>query len=249
MRLHQCHVSDSLSIFRDGFLKRWELEPYTNPNLPALFVGAYNSVNDIKRINDHKGFKLVLFGGADIPNVRMLNKGIHIVTDSFTYEHSLRRYLKLPYNYRFIRVAFKDYSDFNKVPLGSKIYCYQSQPTPACQQKYGFDLLRVVIDYFGAENVLVGYHGHTIKEMIDYYYSRSFVNLQLNPMAGFTTALEMAHMGRMTVSNHAAPFCLPFRSQAELIWQIKIVKEKSIEADPSRFLHNSDDWLYTEYWN
>lgn len=248
MKINQVHISDSLALFKKDFIDLWKLEPYTNPNEPCLFVGAYNGVNDINRINNHKGFKLVLFGGADIPNYRYLNpSNLFIVVDKVTYNVAMKN--RIPEPKKFFRVAFKDYRGFKPLPLGDKIYCYQSMDSPACRKKYGFDMLERVIHYFGRDKVLIGYHGHTMDEMIEKYYSKSFINLQFNPMAGFTTTLEMAHLGRMSVSNYTASFCLSYQTGLDVIKRIQIVMNNKFVADPQEgFIDYSDEWLYTEYW-
>lgn len=244
--IKQCHISDSLKHFKEGFFSRWNLVDYRDTHEPALFVGCYGS--DYITINNHRGFKLILFGGADIPNILRLkiNPYTHIVVDEFTYKHSMSKY----YGFvkKFVRVPWKDYSEFTPMPLGDKIYCYQSMDSPGCRAKYRYDILERVIEYFGRERVLIGYQGNTIKTMIDEYYSRSFVNLQLNPIAGFTTTLEMAHMGRLSVSNYEAPFCWYWETADDVINIITSIDEMRLVADPKGFLHDSSDWLEENYW-
>lgn len=247
MRIKQAHVSQSLIHFKEGFLKRWNLIDYHDPSAPVLFVGVYGT--DYLKVNAHKEFKLVLFGGADIPNAtRLIWNNMHVVCDQFTYDYKLNEYW-IPTSRKFVHVPWKDYSDFKPVQLGDKIYSYQSMPSPGSRVKYRYDILEKVIAYFGKENVLIGYQGHTIKEMIDEFYSRSFVNLQLNPIAGFTTTLEMAHLGRLSVSNFKAPFCLDWTDADSVINRIKTIKDNGLTADATGFLHNSDDWLDTDFWS
>jgi hypothetical protein len=245
MRIQQAHISKSLDLFRDGFMSRWNIVPYHDCEAPALFVGIYSSV-DVAKFNDHNGLKIVLFGGADMPNIKCLKGNFFVVCDEFSYDHSLSNYYSG--KVKKIRIPFKDYSDFKPVPLGNKIYCYQAGQSSLCGAKYRYDILKEVIKYFGSDKVIVGYQGHDIDYVRENYYAKSFVNLQLNPMAGFTSALEMAHMGRLSISNHRAPFCIHYKDVADIILKIESIERNRLTADPSGFLHESDDWLYTEYW-
>jgi hypothetical protein len=226
-------------------MSRWNLIPYHSSEDPALFVGIYSS-EDVARFNDHNGLKVVLFGGADMPNVKCLKGNFFVVCDEFSYEYSLSNYYLG--KVKKIRIPFKDYSRFKPIPLGDKIYCYQSNYTEGGKKKYRYDLLMGVINYFGPDNVLIGYQGNSMETMIDKYYSKSFVNLQLNPIAGFTTALEMAHMGRVSISNYYAPFCFGFNDLSDIIKQIESIKTNNFVANPEGFLHDSDDWLDINFW-
>lgn len=247
MRITQCHISPSLSLFKRGFLSRWNLSDYESPFQPTLFVGCYHYAGDILKINSHRGLKLILFGGADIPNIQRLDlRGLHLVVDQQTYALSpLLHRIKVK---QFLRIAFKDYSDLKQMPLGDKIYCYQAGESEAHQNKYRRAMLQQVIDHYGSDQVLVGIQGHAMDEVVSKFYQPSFINLQFNPLAGFTTAIEMAHMGRLTVSNHKAPFCLPFETIDDVIKHIDTVRTNRLTADASGFLHESDDWLDTEFW-
>lgn len=251
MRIIQAHISASLQHFDPGFRQRWNLSPYVDRDSPALFVGIYNRV-DVAKVDLHRGFKLVLFGGADCPNAMLLKKGFTIVVDEHTYNSSLRMYLDQEQRQRvrkFVRVPWKDYSDFKPMPLGDKIYSYQSNQTENAKTKYRYDMLESVMKHFGEDMVLVGYHGNSMDTMVKEFYSKSFVNLQFNSIAGFTSALEMAHLGRVSVSNYPAPFCIPWGNDDDVIRIIDNVMTNRITADPSGFLHDSSDWLTTGFWS
>ncbi|MFO7257760.1 MAG: hypothetical protein DIU61_008700 [Bacteroidota bacterium] len=247
MRITQCHISPSLALFKKGFMERWGLSDYESPFQPTLFVGCYHYADDILKINAHRGLKLILFGGADIPNIQRLDlRGLHLVVDSETYRLAPLLHRLSPK--QFLRIPFKDYSDLKPIPLGDKIYCYQAGETEAHQKKYRRPMLQEIIEHYGQDNVLLGIQGHTMQEVVKKFYEPSFINLQFNPLAGFTTAIEMAHMGRLTVSNHKAPFCLPFETTDDVIKHIDSVRTNRLTADVSGFLHDSDDWLHTEFW-
>lgn len=251
MRVKQAHVSSSLELFAKGFRDQWKLEEYNNRNQATIFVGMYNST-DVSLWNKHVGKKLVLFGGADIKNIRVLRpRPDEIIVDEFTYYQAMQQYYPQKPK-KFIRVAWKDYSDFTPEPLGNKIYCYQSGQNDGAKAKYRYDLLQAVIEHFGKDEVLIGYQGKTLAEVKETYYRESFINLQFNPIAGFTTTLEMAHMGRMSISNYEAPFCHSFDGVDQIISYIESVKRSinneslpfDVAKSADKFIHKHDDWLY-----
>lgn len=246
--IQQAHISKSLQHFEDGFRKLWNLQPITDPLAPALFVGLY-SEEDLKALFNHPSkHKYVLFGGADIPNARRLPPNITIIADIST-EKQIARWCKNPI--RNAQVAFRDYSNYRPVPLGDKIYCYQAHDNAGCRAKYHFDMLQQVIEVYG-DRVIVGYHPHTEEEMWEIYRS-SFINIQFNPMAGFTSALEMAHMGRPSISNHHAPFCMAYTDMDDVLTYIEMAdrrrKVDSIDGATStallakKFLPKDRSWL------
>jgi hypothetical protein len=247
----QSHISSSLIYFHDVFRSKWNLSAYTNPEAPALFVGFYNHT-DISLFNNHKGFKLALFGGADMPNVGRLKGNFKIVVDQFSYTHRLKKYYSGKID-KFIRVAWKDYSGFDPAPLGDKIYCYQNQMTEGNKAKYFYKELQRITEYFGPSMVIIGYHGKPMEYVKEQYYSNAFVNVQLNPMAGFTTSLEMAHMGRVSISNYQAPFCRGFSSIVDAIAYIRKVKNqppdpKEVHQQAKDFVVSTNEWLKIDYW-
>jgi len=111
-----------------------------------------------------------------------------------------------------------------------------------------------LMDHFGEHSFVLGYQGFPIEYVYENYYKKSFINLQLNPAAGYTSALEMAHMGRTSVSNYPAPFCCPYKNTEEIIRIIElerenIGKERLVTAQSAQKTCNiSDEWLNTEYW-
>lgn len=238
--IKQCHISPALDFFAKGFRERWGLSEYYDKGAPALFVGMYFTA-DIELLNNHKGPKKVLFGGADIPNARRLNASVKIVANQYTGE-LIRNYCSNPLE--IAQVAFKDYSAYQPVPLGDKIYCYQSSDNEGNRKKYRYDLLQQVISHFGKEKVIVGYHGHSEEEMRE-IYRQCFINLQFNPQAGFTSALEMAHMGRRSISNHPTPFSLPFNYFSDIVKAIEKISPSPdlVSAAARKFLTQDKSWL------
>jgi hypothetical protein len=215
-----CRVAYSVKFFADGFLERWGLVPYSQGQIaPTIFVGAY-ATTDINAILNHKGKKVVMLLGGDLPNIDKLkhDKSITFVADK---KSILEYYSKHGVKFFDGVIPLKDFSEFNQAPKGDKIYCYVNQGTDSHLSKHGVTAIQPVINYFGKDKFIFGTHGKSQSEVIKEYYLPSAVNLQLNQYAGFTSSLEMAHMGRKTISNTKAPFAIPFKTHADIIEAIQ----------------------------
>jgi hypothetical protein len=253
MLISQCHISVSLHFFKEDFKKKWGLVDYYSTDLPCLFFGCYKE-EDILKIKEHKGLKVVLFAGADIENVLRFDKSdnVNVISDAMICWEKFNTLNNIR-NSIFLRLPIKDYSSFYPVPLGDKIYSYQGIPDKRCELQYRHDLLDKVINHFGKDNVIVGFRGNSLDFVKENYYAQSFINLQLNPMAGQVTSFEMAHMGRKSISNYPAPYCLPYSSVDDIIRLIESEKNKAgnvnqVSESVKNFMCKDDRWLDTEFW-
>lgn len=254
MKITQARFSDSILLFKEGFLKRWGLREYDNPEEPAVFVGLY-SQTDIEAVKAHKGFALLWFTGADMPRARWLSPApnIKVAVNEFVYKHQLGRYLPWQVE-QFVEIPIKDYSDFTPCEPGDKIYCYQG--SAAGGDKYGWNILKLLKERFGEDKFITGIQGYSIDYVKENYYKNSFFNLQFNVMAGFTTVLEMAHMGRPSLSNYPAAFCFGHFSLDDLVSEVGRILDGKITADPEEvarearafFVNNNPDWLDPKFW-
>lgn len=233
--------SSAVQFFAEGFRYRWNLKEFS-PNDPAVFFGCYSN-SDIESVLGHKSPKIVMLLGADMPNLKHLkhDKSIIFASDK---QHNINIFKSE--NVKFIDavIPVKDFSLFTPAPKGDKIYCYINQNNQAHINKYTAGMLDKVIQYFGVSKFILGTLGHSQVEVVENYYKPSFVNLQLNPFAGFTTAIEMAYMGRMSISNSEAPFSIPFKTPNEIINTIINQESEAIKENLiGNYLCNSDDWL------
>lgn len=238
----QCKFSDSVRFFEQKFLERWGLTRYKNNNDPCVFFGVYSTA-DVELIKSHTGYKVVIFVGADVPNIQRI-KGINNVLYASDKVNILEIYKanKLPYFDKIIPV--KDYSEFTPCEKGDKIYVYINNNQEGNKVKHMVGLLEPAINYFGKDKFLFGVHGHTMEEMIEEYYKKSFLNIQLNPYAGFASALEMAYMGRKSVSNNPAPFCINYKTPNSIIEIIKNeMNNKTLDYSVKNYLYEKNDWL------
>lgn len=253
-RITQCYLSESLRWFKQGFMDRYSLTEYTDTNAPCIFVGVYGAEN-ANLIKKHKGFKVVMFCGSDIahaPKLKADAKNISgLLSDMHIYEPRIKELLDVK---KYLTIPMKSFDVFKPVPLGDKIYFYARTKKDSTESKFRKDIVDKVIAHFGADKVLLGYQGNTMEVMQSEYYANSFINLNFTPEVGFTSCLEMAHMGRKSISNYPARFCDTYGSEKEII--LKIEEEaKSIGVvrhdihDMALDYYKTDDaWLNVDYW-
>lgn len=254
MKIVQCHISPGVKFFGDNFKKKWNLVDYYDRNLPCVFLGCYK-VEDIDIVKKHVGFKVILFTGSDANNVLKFSKEdrINIISDTLVCWDGFKNLNNFSSS-KFLMLPLKDYSKFTSTPLGDKIYAYQGRLTKSFQAHYRKDLVDELIKHFGKDRVILGYQGNSIDFVEENYYKKSFINIQFNSRAGLVTVLEMAHMGRRSISNYPAPFCIKFKTIEDVI---KSIEEESkrigylqseVSEAAKKFMFVGDSWLDTKFW-
>lgn len=241
--IKQARISKSISKFSDGFRSLWELSEYTDKEAPAVFFGVYTK-EDIIAINKHEGFKLIIFGGVDFANCRKIRYD-HIVTDLFCYS-SIRKRLLKPET-KFVKIPNRDFRKIETIKeKGRFVYCYSNKPESG--HHYHFGLIDEIKKHF---DVIEAHQGNSPEKVLEMYQS-SFCNLQLNPTAGFTTAVELAHMGIPSVSNHPSPWSYSFNDMRDILHGIQHAKEsdpETISYLAQNYFDYSGDWLNIDFWN
>ena len=78
----QVYFSNGIKFFKEGFMKKWNLKDYTDPNKPSIFLGLYGP-QDCQIVKDHKSYEIVsLTGGDMVP--QNLNSAQHIICLLYT---------------------------------------------------------------------------------------------------------------------------------------------------------------------
>jgi len=242
--IRQVRFSDKVKSFEKGFCDKWDVVPYFNPNESSLFVGVYD-MDDVNAINNHRAFKVVR-------NTGRLRDCFFKINPRGVVVHIASQQQGIPENgiYKTKRAAFpiKDFSLFTPVPLGDKIYCYVGNER--MKEEYGYS----IIDAFRKKSpfeIIIGFHQHDIKYVMDNYYSRSFVNIKPTIYGGNTSAIEMAYMGRMTISNRDAPFCIKYSDIDEMLSVVMAESKKIGTIQPSvvgDFFDTGDEWKDENFW-
>jgi hypothetical protein len=239
--IEQLKFSQSVKFFEQGFRDVWGLGDYLDSAKPCVFVGVYSSL-DLDLITNHKGHKIVFFLGADIPNIPKL-KGLKNTIFASDKQNILDIYKSLNMPYLDLIIPLKDFSEYKPTPKGDKIYCYVNNGNASNLTKHKVDLLKESIEYFGIDKFIFGVHGHSSQWVRDNWYTESFINIQLNEYAGFTSAIEMAYMGRKSISNNSAPFCIDFKATSILDILKKEIENKDLDYSAENYLCKDNTWL------
>jgi len=204
--IEQVRFSNSVKFFEAGFCKRWNISTYKDKNAPCFFAGVYN-MDDVKAINNHKGFKVVWNPGRIRPFFTKLeSKNLIVFKRTGVIDHSS---IEGKYKIKEGRFEIKDYSLFKPNPLGDCIYCYLG--TEKAKYKYGFEeveKLRKITKF----KILIGVQGRTIEQLKKDLYDNCFVYFKSALVGGGTSSNELALMGRKTVCRTTGNFYLIYDS-------------------------------------
>ena len=239
--IEQVYFSHAVKPFEIDFLKRWNVSAYNDQNQPALFCGVYNDA-DVAIINKHKGFKLILNTGRERDCFVNIDPKNVVVCRTTMWGKEWSKFKYVNANFE-----LKDYSDFKPAKLGESVYIYVGNE----QQKnlYFYDIAKQVesaIKY----PVIYGMKKKSIDYVKENYYKNSFVNLKLNVHGGMVTATEMACMGRRSISNNDAPFCLSYKSVNDIVELIEIEAKKIGTIQKSQIGNHffTKDWRQLDQW-
>ena len=240
--IEQVKFSDGVRFFEAGFCKRWGVKPYFDINKSCLFAGVYTE-RDVDIINNHKGLKIIWNTGRIRDIFNMINPRDVVIMESSIIDHSL---IKGKYKTKKTRIQIKDFSMFKPNPLGDSIYCYLGSES----SKYimGYDLIQEIKKETNFK-IIEGYLGHHIEYVKKEYYDKCFVNIKPNIVGGITTAVELAYMGRFTISDAKAPFCI---NSLDNILSLIDQESKKIGTtqDPviGDYFNTGEEWLNENFW-
>jgi hypothetical protein len=250
-KIEQARFSRSIVFFEKDFLKLYSLKRYTDENAPCIFMGVYGQ-DGVDVINAHKGKKIVLNTGAmrsvflninSVNTVISMPKGVEVDVYGKYYNAVCSKYSIKKCNF-----PLKDFSYFKPDVFGDKIYCYLGSKTRA--QQMGAGLINELKGKLKFE-ILIGYQGHSIKDLKTDFYDKCFLNIKPNLTGGFTTAIELAYMGRKTISSSTAPFCINYNTMDDVLNLINKESKKIGTTQPScvgTWFDTEFEWLNTEFW-
>jgi hypothetical protein len=249
MKIEQAKFSYSIDLFRNDFLNKWKISEYHDKNKACFFAGVY-SQNDIDIINQHKGFKVVWFTGADYKNAFKINPKNVVVRLGKSMPDDYLDAIKNRFFCKTASFPIKDFSKFKPVPLGNHIYIYGRNKQDFANNYLKIETAKEISAITGIP-LLIGYLGNSIDYTIKHLYSRSFINLKLNDLAGVTSALEMAYMGRYTIGNSNFPFCINYFTKDDIVKRI-LEQSKRIGFMPKNLANSfftvGDEWKFVKFW-
>lgn len=254
---NQVYISDCLSHFKEGFINKWGLKEYTNPNKPSIFFGLY-SQQDINAFINHKSYKIITLTGNDMhsPQLNLLKNKVDFkktfcwqapgIPSDLVSKHGIL--------HKSVYIAIKSYDEFKPTPLGENIYVYRGTHGNRNDYFKWDKIIKPLKEVFGNDRII-----HTefksSKELIENYYKNCFVYVKPNNLGGATSMWELAHMGRKTLGggfpdldyliNYKNIYHLIELIQEEAKYMGTIRKEVSNKAK-NTFV--GDEWLNLDYW-
>ena len=229
---------------------KYRFIPYSNPSKPTIFYGCYTS-SDVNRIKNHRGPKVLIWGGSDImkKNIRLSATRIknlkHIAQSSFIV-NDLKK-LKVPCIYLPFAPTI-DERMYQPVTKGNCVYVY----TNACNQEfYGSSIYRVVMRRMPHIKFILASTHSALSEakqkkvncqgilafsssQMPNVYSKCFLGLRLTKHDGISaTVQELGMMGIKTIHNGSTPSCINYTNVKDIIEIIEREKENigSIDHD------------------
>jgi hypothetical protein len=118
------------------------------------------------------------------------------------------------------------------------------------QDEMGYQFVLELKEYIPFR-IIYGYQGNSINYVRDHFYNECFVNLKPNIVGGFTTAQELAYMGRKTISNSKASFCIPYKNVKEAARAVMEEAKKIGTIQPScigDYFNIDKEWKQVAFW-
>jgi hypothetical protein len=260
----QSYISPALTDFKDGFNKKWGLSNYHDINAPLVFFGMYGQ-QDVDVFLNHKGPKLVIWGGNDMhPGQLNLVKSYVDKGTTYTFappgefSNTLNKY---KIKHKVCYIPNKDYSMFTPTPLGENIYIYMGRPDNPRLEYFKYnEIVSPLVQVFGEDRVkwVTQNESSTLPmdKLIEKYYNDCFVFVKPHERGGATSMYDLAHMGRKTIGKGEVN--LPnFIEYSDLNNLIELVVEEAkyigkVREDVANGLKNhflGDEWLDLNFWN
>ena len=254
---NQAYISSGVDYFKKKYKENWNLEDYNDIFAPAIFFGLY-SPSDIQAMIDHKGPKIITWGGGDMQPqqlniIKQLLDKQEIYNWAYPGEFSnvLTSY-GIPHKKAYI--PFKNYSDFLPTPLGENIYVYKGIYGNRPNHYKWDEIIKPLQNAFGKDRIIFS-NNLPIEELIEKYYKNCFVYIKPNPKGGCTTMFELAHMGIRTLGKGNKDLDL-FTEYKDLDHLLELIIEESKYIGKTRNdihektkkVFTGDEWLNLNFW-
>lgn len=238
MRILQVRTSHDIAFFGGLLRDAYELRSYDDPYAPAVFYGCYRA-EDLEALRRHQSLAVLLWGGSDAMNVRMLrmvanlprtrrNPLFHIAPSSFI----ARDLDQVGISYRRLNIYPGNRPLFRPVPLGNKVYFYIGSRRPDRFEFYGGPYLELMQRALPGVEFILGQARELPYEIMPAIYAQCAVGLRLVPHdAGSCTVVEMGLMGRKVIWNGGFPNAIPYRSINDVVRAIRGELERAGETD------------------
>lgn len=254
MRIKQCLTSNSIRFFEKSFCQKWNLNPYTDQDKPAVFFGAYCD-RDYLAIINHRALAVVVWGGSDsmkspeklrwlkLPHIRHIS-GSKWISDDL--DRAGLDSINVP-----ISCVDSDKIRIRPFPLGRRVYIYTSATQP---EFYGSEIyIRLMREYGPNMFYLATHKTYNQAKLYNLILPDSFIGLRLVNHDGLSeTVSELGLMGRRVVYNGAEPNALNYESYEDVRNHINAERKKvgisnvQLAVKMKKFLDIGSGWLMTE---
>jgi hypothetical protein len=245
--INQVKVASEVLFFAKDLMEKWNLKEYYDKNKPCLFFGVY-SEKDVNIIKSHNGLKIVWFTNHDTKNLLSLLVGVN----NLVVNHTEGLKIVDGIIFKKTSIAIKDFSKFEQTPFGEHIYCYIGDGK--LNDRYGYLFLKK-IEKMIPFNVIYGKLGYSLDYIIDNYYNKSFININITETgrSGLTTLTEMGFMGRYSISNTLDnfPCVIRYTNIEDIINIINNESGKIGTTQPSlleNHFYTGEEWKDVDFW-
>jgi hypothetical protein len=245
-------IIDQFSSARHGvphdqrLKQRWNFKDYYDVNKPCFFWGI---IGEEHKINAHKGLKVV----AGITPLDCTYAKRLVNSDNLYFWDDVHLDAGPEYKRKNVRPEIKDYSMFQPNLLGDKIYAYMRDPhefklstLQRIQKRINYEFI-----FTNLPNYEVQYY-IPIEKMKELYYDKCFLNVNLSGRVGFTTIIELAHMGRKTICNTPYTYfnsLISFKDEDDIVRIINEESRKIGTIQPAMNCHTTgEEWIRIDFW-
>jgi GT2 family glycosyltransferase len=212
--INNLHLSNDLKKFYRIY-NIYILKPYEN-NCNCIFFGVYNN-DDLSKIKNHNGKKIIMLGGSDIKNIDKLKTIIKKDDQIISISKWLNIHLNnLKIDNTFIELDLVNYKIFNPVVIkGESIYVYDGDgktiKSESKKEIYNSNLIDKIIKKFPQINFIRSSSLYSFdSDFNNYYdsipnvYKKCFIGLRLTNYDGnANTVQEFKAMNIPIVHNHS----------------------------------------------
>jgi hypothetical protein len=222
---NQCYVSKGLHMFEERLKRKFNLQSYQNIDTPCIFFGLYSD-NDLVKIREHKGLKLLIWGGSDASTVNLhslatinetkyLSNTIHIAISKCLHD----RLKSVRIQSIYINFDLVDTTIFKPVPknqLGNKIFIFNGQTkgrTAIYGEKYYTEVVKKLPQYtFIYSNQLNAKY----EDMPD-IYKQCFIMLRLTEHDGNANSVQECQSMNIPVIHNQSEYGLKWKNVNDII--------------------------------
>jgi hypothetical protein len=228
-------------------LSKFDLRLFDNPGEPVVMYGLYKQ-DDYDFLQNYGNRVHVLWCGSDARIA--IGARVDIIKSSGCVNIAKNRQIhdtlkSKGIDSRIIPVTPTP-MDIGPEKKGKKVYCYIGNPGK--ERQYKVNALRQIESRVPYKFVYAYHNSYPREQLLD-IYRQCFIGIRLLDHDGLSNSIiEMALMGRRTISNNPIPGTLPWRKGRAIPAMInREYKRKDIERvhkEMIRHIDIGDKWLY-----